>query len=79
MWQIFAPLENFKSIWAIRKNLFNIGQNFEPTFTIFSAIGQINIVINGQILTNSQIAIWSHCSHEQARKEERVFSGSNKK
>ena len=48
-----------KRVWPFLEWLFSIWQNWEHTLAIFYALGQIFVVLNGQMLKNN-LAIWSH-------------------
>ena len=48
--KILPLWRNFKSLWLFFEGLFCIGQNFDPNRINVFDIGQIYIVVNGQIL-----------------------------
>ena len=58
---VVARSGEISSLWQFLKALFTFWQNLEPIFANFNAIGQIYIVIIGQIL-NNYLVIWSHWS-----------------
>ena len=59
--EILPLWQNVKSLWAIFKVIFKYvcGKFCNLVWKCFYAIGQVNIVTNGQIVKNN-LAIWSH-------------------
>ena len=60
IWQNFATLANILRLWQHFDGSFSIWQKFVLILAKFYAIGQIFIIVNGQII-NSNLAIWSLC------------------
>ena len=58
----FAILANFTSLWQFLRIRLVFWQNLESILAVFITIGQIFIVVNGQLLKNDK-AIWSQADH----------------
>ena len=60
IWQISPFWYNLKSLGQIFDGLFSTWRKFDPTVSKRFTIGQVFIVVDGQIVLNN-LAIWSHC------------------
>ena len=74
IWRISTTLAKFKSFWEFSEGLIYLSfvKSLDPIMAR-TAIRQIFIVVNGQILKNI-IAVWSHCSYGKYQCKANLFS-----
>ena len=60
IWQKFATLPNFKSLWKFLKTLILYWEIIVTTWAIFNAFGKNLIGVSGQILKNNLaiLSLW---------------------